>query len=138
MQRHHTTTRHSEQPRRGAALVETAVCLPVLLLLTFGAIEASNAIVLKQTLTEISYETARFVTSQGSTKADALQRADEIIAARGLQNVTVDISPDVTVNTPPGTPITVTVSAAAASNSIGPQWYFKDATMAAQAVMVRL
>ena len=118
--------------------METAVCLPVLLLLTFGAIEASNAIVLKQTLTEISYETARFVTSQGSTKADALQRADEIIAARGLQNVTVDISPDVTVNTPPGTPITVTVSAAATSNSIGPQWYFKDATMAAQAVMVRL
>ena len=114
------------------------ISFPVLLLLTFGAIEASNAIVLKQTLTEISYETARFVTAQGSTKADALQRADEIIAARGLQNVTVDISPDVTVTTPPGTPITVTVSAAATSNSIGPQWYFKDATMAAQAVMVRL
>ncbi|MEZ5941875.1 MAG: TadE/TadG family type IV pilus assembly protein [Planctomycetaceae bacterium] len=138
MQRLHPTNRRSDKPRQGAALVETAICLPVMLLLTFGAIEASNAIVLKQTLTEISYETARIVTSQGTTKAEALIRAEEIVTARGLDDVVVDISPDITVNTPPGTAITVTVSAAATSNSIGPQWYFEDATISAITVMVRL
>lgn len=138
MQRLHPTNRRSDKPRQGAALVETAICLPVMLLLTFGAIEASNAIVLKQTLTEISCETARFATSQGTTKDDALQRANEIVAARGLNDVVIDISPDVTATTPSGTPVTVTVSAAATSNSIGPQWYFKDSTMSATVVMVCL
>lgn len=119
-------------------MVELAFCLPIFLILTFGAIEASNAITLKQVLTEVAYETARMATTQGETEADARLRADEILTVRNINNATIDISPSVTATTPSGTPITVTISAPASSNSIGPQWYYKNASMVSTVVMVRL
>lgn len=125
-------------PRKGAAMVELAFCLPIFMILTLGSIEASNAITLKQILTETAYETARMATTQGETEADARQRASEILAVRHITNATIDISPSVTATTPSGTPVTVTVRAPAASNSIGPQWYYKNATLSSTVVMVRL
>ena len=45
--------------RRGVAAVELAVCLPVIILLVFGAIEASSFIFLKQSLNVAAYEGIR-------------------------------------------------------------------------------
>jgi Flp pilus assembly protein TadG len=124
--------------RKGAALVELAVSLPILLLLTFGSIEATNALVLKQTLTETAYETARMATNQGETEADALVRAEEILTSRSVEDAVITITPNVTATTPAGTEITVTISAPASSNSIGPHWYYKGSTLSATVVMVRM
>jgi Flp pilus assembly protein TadG len=124
--------------RQGAVLVELALCLPILLLLTFAAIEASNAIVLKQTLVETAYETARIATTQGHSQSDALQRANEILSARKIANAEIEIEPAVTPTTPAGTTISVIISAPAASNSVGPHWYFRNSTMSARVVMSRM
>ena len=118
--------------------MELAVCLPILLLLTFAAIEASNAIVLKQTLVETASETARIATTQGHSQSDAVQRANEILAARKVSNAEIEIEPAVTPTTPAGTAISITISAPAASNSVGPQWYFRNSTMSARVVMSRM
>lgn len=119
-------------------MVELALCLPILLIITFGSIEAANSIYLKQTLTEVAYETARIAATQGHTEQDARTRAAEILAARGISDAVVEITPAIDANTVAGTPITIHITAPSSSNSIGPQMYFQDATMSTNVVMVRL
>ena len=119
-------------------MVELALCLPILLIITFGSIEAANSISLKQALTEVAYEAARIAVAQGRTEQDARTRATEILAARNIDNATVEISPKIKSTTKPGTEVTVTISAPAESGSVAPQWYFRGTTMSATVVMVRL
>ena len=61
--------------QRGMAAVEFAVCLPVLVLLVFGAIEASSFIFLKQALTVAAYEGVRETVRIGSNNANGVDRA---------------------------------------------------------------
>ena len=44
--------------RLGAAIVEMAICLPVIVLLTYGTIELAGGLFLKQTLTSAAHEGA--------------------------------------------------------------------------------
>ncbi|MBX3445050.1 MAG: pilus assembly protein [Planctomyces sp.] len=124
--------------RRGLAVVELAISLPLLLMLTFATIEASNAIYLKQSLTLAAYEAARTATGPGGTEDDGQLRADEILGARNIRNSSVSFSPRLTANLPTGTAITITVSAPSNSNSVGPQWHIRNSTIRAQVVMPRL
>lgn len=123
--------------RSGVAAVECAVCLPLMLLLTFGAIEASNSIYLKQITTQAAYEAARVASTPGKTEADARAVAKEILAARRVKDGKITITPAITGSTAAGTDIFVTVSAPSNSNAYAPLWFFKDAAMSARVVMVR-
>jgi Flp pilus assembly protein TadG len=123
--------------RRGTAAVEFAVCLPVLLLITFGAIEAANGIYLKQVVTQAAYETARVVTTPGRTSNDARAFGQQVLDARTIEDAVITINPTINANTPSGTEVTVTVSAPANSNSFAPLWYFSDTTVAGRVVMIR-
>lgn len=104
--------------RRGIAVVEFAVCLPILMAMVMGVIEASNAVFLQQGLTSAAYEAANVASAIGGTSTDATTRANAVLAALGIKNSTVSISPTVTTATPIGTTIVVTVSAPFASNSL--------------------
>ena len=44
--------------REGAAVVEFAVCLPLIVLIVLGTIEAGSLLFLKQTLVQAAYEGA--------------------------------------------------------------------------------
>jgi Flp pilus assembly protein TadG len=123
--------------RRGAATVELAICLPIIVLLTFGAIEMSNALFLKQALRTAAYEAARVATTEGQTEADARVRAKEVLDSRNIQDYTLQFSPAVTVTLARGTEVTVTVSAPASENSISPQWFFSGETLRSAVVMIR-
>ena len=61
--------------RKGTATVEFAVCLPVLVTIVLGSIEATNAIFLKQHLTAAAYEGARKATTPAETSATPPPRA---------------------------------------------------------------
>lgn len=124
--------------RSGLAAVEFALCLPLLMILVFGSIEASNAIYLRQAMTIASYEATQIASAVGGTDAEALQRANEILATYNIQGASVGISPSITATTVPGTAITVTISAPSNSNSIGPNWFFKDTTYRRDFTMFRL
>lgn len=69
--------------------MEFAVCLPVLVLLVFGSIEASSFIFLKQSLSVASYEGAREAAKSNSTDADAVARAEAILTSRGVNDFEV-------------------------------------------------
>ncbi|MEZ6064652.1 MAG: TadE/TadG family type IV pilus assembly protein [Planctomycetaceae bacterium] len=126
----------SETSRRGAA-VEFAVCLPVMLMIVFGSIEAANAIYLKQIVTQAAYETARVVTTPGNTAADARAFGEHVLAARSVENATITISPEASSTTPSGQLMTITVSAPSDSNFYSPLQYFRGQTIESRVVMVR-
>ncbi|MGA2797237.1 MAG: TadE family protein [Thermoguttaceae bacterium] len=130
--------RRADRMRKGLATVELAICLPVLVIVVLGSIEATDAIFLKQRLTAAAYEGARSATTQGKTSAMATTAANNIITQFGISGSSVTITPTVTITTPAGTQITVIVNAPLSSNMcIGPFIIGKTITnMTAQVVMV--
>jgi len=104
--------------RAGIAVVEFAVCNPILMAMVMGVIESSNAVFLQQALTSAAYEAANVASAIGGTSAEATIRANAVLAALQIKSGTVSISPAVTTATPIGTTIVVTVSAPFASNSL--------------------
>lgn len=123
--------------RRGAATVELAVCLPVLLTLVFGAIEGSNFIFLKQAITVAAYETAQVISDPGGTEAGARARADQMLAARSVDSATVEFTPVTPDLAKRGELVTVTVSAPASANSIGLSWFFSQQNVQTSVNMVK-
>jgi Flp pilus assembly protein TadG len=103
--------------RRGAAAVETAVCLPVIVLMVFGAIQASSFIFLKQSLRAAAYETARHATKVRSSNADALGEGQALLQSRGIVGARISFNvPDVSA-VPRGTTIEIQATASTDRNT---------------------
>lgn len=96
--------RHSAD--RGAAAVEFALVLPILLLVVFGIIDFGRAYNAQIILTSAARESAR-VWSLGGTQAQATARAGATATGLTVTNVTFSGS-----SCPFGTTSTVTVTAA--------------------------
>jgi len=118
--------------RRGTALVEFAICLPLLTVLLLGTIEASSMIFLKQSLTIAAYEGARTALRPGATAAGVIADCTQITTDRGLHDVTVTLTPDNLTNLPAGDFITVQVSAPCESNSLFATWFYKSQVLSAE------
>lgn len=103
--------------RRGSASVELAVCLPVLVLITLGSIEATNAIFLKEHLTAAAYEGVRRATTPGKTSDDATTAAQAVLTQFGVAGGSITVTPAVGTATASGTEVMVSVTAPFSSNS---------------------
>ena len=81
------THKRSKRPTktRGAAVVELAICLPVLFFIVFGSIEASHTVFLKQALREASYHGASVAIRPGSSETDVTTATLTVLTARGIQ-----------------------------------------------------
>lgn len=124
--------------RSGVAAVEFALCLPLLMILVFGSIEAANAIYLRQAMTIAAYESVQVASAFGGTEPEAIARGEEILATFEVKDATISVKPKITSNIKGGTPITVTVEAPTNSNALGPAWFFGDLTLQRQFTMLRL
>lgn len=122
--------------RRGAAAVECAICLPLLVTIVFGAIEACSMIFVQQALKTTAYECARMAASPlgDHTTAQALgvQMLDDRNVAGGAVTIVQAPMPGVSQMEV----VTVTATAPVASNRILPRWFFADSTLSAQCSMV--
>jgi Flp pilus assembly protein TadG len=107
----------SNRHRQGAAVVELAVTLPVIAILTFGAIEATSLISFRQRLLTAAYEAARTACGPAETSTTGAAAGTSVLTARGINGGSVTISPTVTTATPTGTEITATATAPFASNT---------------------
>lgn len=123
--------------RRGNAVVEFAVCLPVLVLFVMGAIEITNMVFVKQALTAAAYEAAREAVASGKGASEARLRAQQVLAPRNIQNAVVAFQPAEPLTAPRGTPIQVTIRASAASNTIAPQRFVQGINLEANINMVK-
>jgi Flp pilus assembly protein TadG len=125
--------------RRGTACVEAAVTLPLLLVLVFGSIEASNAIFLKQSLTIAAYEAAKAASAPSGTDEFARTRCAEALAVRDITSFTITFSPaNIDINTARGQRIIVTVTLDSSEAAVGPLWIYSGKRLTKRVEMVRL
>jgi Flp pilus assembly protein TadG len=103
--------------RLGGALVEFAVCLPVIMVLLLGSMEATSAIFVRQALATSAYEGIREATNTGSSSADAIARAQRVLQVRGILAANISLTPAEVYGIPRGSNVVIEVSASYASNS---------------------
>jgi Flp pilus assembly protein TadG len=96
--------------RRGAALLEFAVVVPVLILLVFGMLEFGRVMMVQQVLTNAAREGCRKATLPGSSSSDVTTVVNKYLTSSGISGANApSVSPDPsTANA--GDAITVTVS----------------------------
>ncbi len=128
---------HKSIVRRAVAAVETAITLPLLVLLVFGSIEIANSIFLAQTLSFASYEGAREAVRPGATVAQVNDRIAQIMLSRGIQNYSVSITPQLTAATTRGTMMTVRVEAAMSALSVHSTGLTSEQTTSQEVCMVK-
>ena len=103
--------------RRGAALVEFAVCMPVVMILILGSMEATSAIFVRQALTTSAYEGIREAIRLNSTTSNATNRAQAVLTARQIRSSTIRFTPADIPSAPRGSNVVIEVSAPYRVNS---------------------
>lgn len=123
--------------RKGAAVVELAVCLPILVVLVFASIEACNMIFIRQALNASAYEGIRVAVRPDGTNQEVIDRCQAILDARTIHDATISISRPNVAAVLPGEPIEVVVSANCDANNAGPSWFFKGRKVEGHASFVK-
>lgn len=123
--------------RRGAALTEFAVILPVLVLMFFGTVEACSMIHLEQSLKVAAYEATRIALVPGTTSANVTAAATQILADRDINGGAVSISPANYSSAALGTYVSVTVTAPAKNNSLVGAWFYGGRTLTSTVQMMK-
>lgn len=121
---------------RGVAATELAVCLPVVVLLVVGTIEACSAIFLKQSLTVAAYEGARTALAERQVAGSVQKACDQILNDRKVNGGTVTITPADIASLKPGDFVDVRVFAPCNSNSLVPTTFYRGRTLSATASMM--
>ncbi|HWC89018.1 MAG TPA: TadE/TadG family type IV pilus assembly protein [Pirellulales bacterium] len=80
--------------RRGASVVEFALCAPVLFAVLFGTIEFSRMLQIQHTVRQAALEGARAGVAYDAQTTDAQTAATNITATIGIVSPTVTISPN--------------------------------------------
>lgn len=123
--------------RRGAATVELAVCLPVIFLLSMGAMEGASLIFLRQAMVQSAYETVKEAVRTDGSQAQGLVLGEQVLSFRGVTDQSITFNPSNVEQLDPGTPVTVTVSAPGDSNSVFPFGPFQNREISVQATMLK-
>lgn len=129
--------RRKRRSRSGSAVLELAVCLPMLSLLVFGTIETCSMIYVRETLTVGCYEGIRVAIKRGKGEADATARVQEVLATRNVKQAAVSYSTANLAQAAPGTEIRIQISVPCAANSILPPQVFAGRSIVASATMTK-
>lgn len=117
--------------------MEFAVCLPILLVLIIGTIEACSMIYLKQSLSIAAYEGVRASIRASATSADVTAACTQILDDRNVQGANITVTPSSFQSKPVGTWITVRVDATGANNSVISGWFYDSLVVDAEATMMK-
>jgi len=135
--KHHPTIKRKSQRRSGVAATEFAVCLPLIILLVFGSIEATSYIFLKQTLNIAAYEGIRESIKVGSDNARGASRAENILRSRDVQGYEIVFPNGQSKETERGDTVVLEIRASAAENSPLVGRFINDRQIVARVVMVK-
>lgn len=123
------------QTRRGAAVVEFAITVPVALLLLFAGMEASATYMMYNSLENASYEGARRGIIPGASSAAIRSECLSMLSAARVTSPLVSVSPEtITDDTQQ---VIVTTSASASGNLFGINWLFGDRIISRTTTMTR-
>lgn len=103
--------------RRGAAVVEAALTLPILFLVMFAGWEFARMNVIRNSMDNAAYEAARESMLPGTSVAAIKARGQAVLDAVGVNGAVIDVTPGVIdINTPE---VTVDVTVPVSGNSLG-------------------
>ncbi|HBE66600.1 MAG TPA: hypothetical protein DDW52_00490 [Planctomycetaceae bacterium] len=130
--------RTASKRRRGGAVVELAVCLPLLAILTLGSIEGTGKIFLRQAAVQAAYECAKELADRNGEMPSASLRAQEVLTARNITSGQVQFIPSDPALLLPGTQFTVRISVNGNERSVTRFISaFNDLTIEAEATMLK-
>lgn len=96
--------------RRGVAVVELAVVLPILVLMILGILEFGRMSMVQQTITTAAREGVRGAIVEGSTLSGVRATVNSYLAISGIQGAKVALRPDLSGTVLHGQPVSVSVS----------------------------
>lgn len=134
LKRHFYSTKRQ---RKGAAVVEFAICIPVIVLIVFGAIESASMMFLRQALVQASYESVKIAARDNGSQLAAINAAEQVAAGRRIDGLQVTFEPSDVESVPRGSMIRVIVSAPGNSNSLMPTGLFNGRNVSADAAMIK-
>ena len=130
--------RRLKKQRRGAATVEFALIVPVMLTFTFGLIEMSRISMVKEGVVQASREGARVGVRPNATIDEVNQRINEELSILGLTSATVEVTPTVLDQALPGDDIRVRITIPIGEVSYVPGFFsFDNLDIIAETVMRR-
>lgn len=97
--------------RRGAAIVEFAIVAPLLFMLALGLVEYARIEMVLQGMTAAAQEGCRVGIVPGSTSADVLSHADEVLRGGTITGARVTINPPEVATLKKGQSFSVTIQA---------------------------
>ena len=131
------TIRSKANSRRATSAVEFALIAPIMILFTFGLIEISRVMLVKQSATHATREGARVAVRPQSESSEVTARVQEELALLGVNAATIEVDPAPEV-ADPGSQITVRVAIDAASVSwVSGIFNFSESTIQAESSMRR-
>jgi len=122
--------------RSAAAVVELAVCLPAVVLLVLGSIEACTMVFVKQSLHVAAYEGVRRAIRYDATEQSVLQRCQQILDERNIRGATVELTPSTPETVQRGNQIALRISAPVHDNTVL-QLQFFTGQLEAEATMMK-
>lgn len=123
--------------RSGAATVELAILLPLLVFIVFGSIEITSRLFLRQTAAVTAYEGVRLAARRTIDADSVRQRCLQILEDRRVSNATVEIAPASTAEVPTGGLIQVRIIIPYAGNTPMAATFPGGSTMQVTASMLR-
>lgn len=125
----------SAQVRTGNVTVEMAVCLPILFLIMFGAIEFSRMNMLRHSIDNAAYEGARRGIVPGASASQCLAAATKVLQAVKAKNYTITVTPNSITDAT--TQLTVSVQLPLQSNSYVTARFLANKTLSASSTKSR-
>lgn len=96
--------------RTGTAIVELAVCMPVVALVVFASLEGANMLFVRQATVQAAYEAAKFGSRRDGTRVQSERLATEVLSARRINSPTITFVTGDPATTRSGSDVTVRVS----------------------------
>lgn len=79
--------------RRGATTVEMAFVVPIVFMLTFGALEFARVNMVRNTVEDALFEGARQSVLPGATSTKITTKVNAVLATTGVKSATVTVDP---------------------------------------------
>jgi len=135
--------RNQKQNRRGGAVAESALCLPLILIIISATVELSTTIYLKESLTIAAFEGARVAVTRDATNGKVRSRVAQVLKERHIDMSGYSRSQAISISPNSKTaeimdPISVQVIAPTSGNTVSPFQFMKFITppeMSATVVM---
>ncbi len=116
--------------RSGAAIVEVALTLPILVLICLATIDTCRVIFVRQSAKLAAFECARIGVIPGVTITQVERLCATFMASRSVSQPTVSLSVTDLSLLSKGDLLTVTVRVPANSNALSNSWFYRGRTFA--------